>query len=674
MSFKVLVSSFMLLIPFSVTAQNLEDDIVENLVENLADNMPEDFDYEELSERLMKYKKSPIDLNKSNKDLLKELPFLSPIQINNLLNHIQANGKLLDIYELQSIDAFDLETIKLLLNFATVNPPNALDNFSFRTLSQGSHDYLLRYSRILKAQKGFTINPDSDKSRYLGSADKIFSRYRFNFKNNIHFSLNMEKDAGEYLWNHKGPDFISTSLFIKNAGIFSKIVIGDYSLQFGQGLSLWSGLSFGKGSDIFSVTKQDLGLKPYTSINENSFFRGISTEIRLANFRFTPFVSYRKIDASYTQNENQEYLVNTLQQTGLHRTPNEIANRKILGQLVYGGNLEFSGKSFSSGVNIYKTHFEIPFTTQSTLYKRFDFNRQNLNNIGFHYTKSFRNIYFFGEAAHSFHSGYAFLNGVLASLSNQLSLSLFQRNYQKNYHSFFNQALSENSFAYNEKGFYYAINYKYGKKYDISLYADLFKFPWLKYRVDAPSSGYEVFGQFSYLPSKNMKLLLRYKLKEKEENAAESGLEFYRRQNYRFEIQYRVNEQLSLKNRAEITQYHKASTRNQYGFLVFQDIKYAPLNSKLSGNLRYTLFDTDGFDTRIYTYESDVLYAYSIPGFQNKGMRFYVNCRYKIKRRFDFWMKYSITKYDEISSIGSGLDEINGNIKPEIRLQLRYQL
>src|SRR5690606_21900837 len=116
------------------------------------------------------------------------------------------------------------------------------------------------------------------------------------------------------------------------------IVIGDFALQFGQGLTLWSGLSFSKGADVFSVAKQDLGLRPYTSANEYSFFRGISSQINFGRFDFTPFISYRKLDASATINANDEIEIRSLQQTGLHRTATEIDNKSRVSQLVLGGN------------------------------------------------------------------------------------------------------------------------------------------------------------------------------------------------------------------------------------------------------------------------------------------------------------------------------------------------
>lgn len=680
---RILLLLFFCLSAKTILAQQGNDTVIENILETIAENQSEDFDYSELVETLNNYRRNPINLNKTSRDQLKELVFLNPIQIDNLLEHIEVNGKLIDLLELQSIDGFDLETIKKLLYFASINGLSGFENFSFKNLfKHGRNDLMVRYGRILEDQAGFLIPASSDKSRYLGTPDRVFTRYRFNYSNNLQFSINMDKDAGEQFWNTKGtsvgPDFISASLYIKDLYKFKKIVVGDYALQFGQGLTLWSGLSFGKGADIFSVAKQDLGLRSYTSINEFSFFRGISSQINFGKFDFTPFVSYRKLDAGTTINQETNLdETSNFQMNGLHRTVTELANKNRIDQLVYGGNLQFNHKKLSLGLTGYQSNYNQNFAPSTSLYKKFDFVGKDLTNLGFNYSYTKNNFYLFGEAAHSINSGYAFINGAIASLSPQVSAIVFHRNYQKDYHSFYNQAIGENSISTNEKGFYGGLQYKSGRKYELSFYADLFKFPWLKYRVDAPSTGHEILSQFIYSPNKVTKFILRYKLEEKEQNAANpiriNILEYVRKQNYRLEIQYKVNSSFNLRNRAEIVQYKKESSNNSFGYLMYQDVIYSPDNSKFSGNVRFALFETEGFDTRIYAYENDVLYGFSIPGFQNKGVRFYVNGRYNIKRGVDFWVKYSLTKYNDVETIGSGLDLIEGNIKSEIKLQLRYQ-
>lgn len=667
----------------SVFAQQDHDAMIENIMETIAANQSEDFDFSELIDRLNNYHKNKINLNKTSREQLQELYFLNPLQINALLDHIAVNGKLINTLELQSIDGFDLETIQRLLYFADINIPTGFENFSFKSLlKDGRNDLLMRYNRYLETPFSYSIPDSSSKSHYLGTPERLYARYRFTFSNNIQFSFNMEKDPGEQIWNHNlghsGPDFVSSSLFIKDLNRFKKIVIGDYSLQFGQGLTLWSGLSFGKGADIFTVVKQDLGLKPYTSVNEFSYFRGIATQINFGSFDFTPFISSIRLDAGTSLNPltNAED-ISALQQTGLHRTANELKNKGRIAQTVFGGNLQFNIGKLSLGLTAYHSQYSENFAEGKALYNQFDFSGNQLTNVGFNYSFTYRNTYFFGEIGHSLNSGLAYINGLISSLSPTVSLVLFYRNYQKNYYSFYNQGIGEGSTAVNEKGFYSGLQIKPNTKVEIDFYADLFKFPWLKFGVDAPSNGYDIFSQLNYLPNKTTRFTFRYQFQNKQQNnvnnTATNVLAFVKKSNYRAEMAYQISKAVSLRNRIEMVQYHEESLKIKYGFLAFQDLNYQPLNSRLSGNMRCAIFQTDDFDTRIYTYESDVLYGFSIPAFQNKGVRYYLNARYNLKKGVDFWLKFSLTQYQNQNTVGSGLDLIQGNHRSELKAQVRFQ-
>jgi hypothetical protein len=300
-----------------------------------------------------------------------------------------------------------------------------------------------------------------------------------------------------------------------------------------------------------------------------------------------------------------------------------------------------------------------------------------LSNLGLNYDYSHRNTYFFGEVAHSKNGGTASINGIMSSLSPRVSLVLMHRRYAKNYHSFFNQSVSEASNAVNESGFYSALSLKFDSKWDLFTYSDFFRFPWLKFRVNAPSSGYELFAQLNYRMNKKLNLSSRFKQQLREENSesifADSGLETVDKQNYRIEIRYSIDDRFSFRNRIEMVRYQKGNSKFELGFLNYQDIIYKPMSSRLSGNIRFGIFDTESFNSRIYAYENDVLYAYSVPAYQGKGVRFYLNARYTLTRGFDLWLRYSLTSYYDQNTVGSGDDKINGNKRSDARLQIRYQ-
>lgn len=661
-------------------AQVETDLIIERIIESIADRVTDDFDYTELAERLNFYQKHPININKATKEQLAELIFLTPVQIYALLNHIKENGEILELTELQSIETFDQETIRKLIPFISVKPYNSISGLEYSDLKKGNHDIMFRYGQLLERQKGYLIPDTSEKNRYLGPPSRILVRYRYNYGMNLSVSMNMEKDAGEQFVAGRqiiGFDFYSGNIFLRNAGRFAKIAIGDYSLQFGQGLSLWSGLGIGKGAELTNAAKQDMGLRSYTSVNEALFFRGIAATLKLGKLLYTPFISYSDFDARFSLSQRNEEEITSFGISGLHRTQTEKANKNSASQLIFGNALQYDGRNLDIGITAYHTMFNHTFEKGKFLYNQFAFSSGKLTNTGLHYSYAYKNSYIFGEASHSLNSGFAFINGILTSLSPDVSSILLYRNYGKNYHSFYNQAFSEGSTAVNEKGFYSGLIIKPFSKTELSAYADIFSFPWMKFRVDAPSKGYEFVSRLLFTSNKKLKLSVQYRIQLKEENDdAEQTINILQeveRRNYRLELNYKAGENLTFRNRAEVSRYRKGTASAKYGYMVFQDLIYKPVQSDFSGNLRFAIFDTSGFDTRIYAYENDVLYSYSFPAYQNSGLRFYINGRYTLKRGLDIWAKYSITNYTDLDQIGSGLDLIEGSKRSEVKLQLRYQ-
>lgn len=677
MRFKIII--LLLSISFAAKAQTQDDKFVQDLIESLAENLPEDFDLSELQDRLLFYKKRPINLNKTTTEELNSLIFLSPLQISNLFTHLEKNGKLIDVLELQSIPNFDVVTVQRLLPFVTLDQTDLVDKITWRNLRVlADNDLVIRMARLLEKPKGFTDLPGS---RYLGSQERFLWRYKYNYSNRVSASLIFEKDAGEYFF--KGDkqflfDFQTAHIAVYNTGRFKKIVMGDYSLQFGQGLTLWTGFSFGKAPDVASVAKKDIGLRAYTSANEYSFLRGAATTVSLTKrIDFTPFVSFRNLDASLDLNENGESVLANLNETGYHRTATEIKNRNSVSQQIFGGVIHYQHKNLSVGAIGYHTKYDKAFITGTQLYRKYNFTGLSLTNIGLHYNYSYKNIYLFGEGAKSLNSGYGFLNGALISLSSKVSAVVLHRNYQKNYHNFFNQATAEASEAFNENGFYAGLNITPVKAWNFSIYADYFKFPWLKFRIDAPSDGYEYLAQLTYTPTKTFKAFLRYKSELKQQNtdldAPINYLDDVKKESYRADVSWKLSKSLGFQNRVEVSQFKKGEPEAEFGYMIYQDISYTPNLSKLTGNLRVAYFNTASYNSRIYAYEDDVLYNFSFGMYSGRGFRNYLNLKYKLAKRIDIWARYALFIYQGVETVGSGLDEIKGNKKTDVKLQVRYQ-
>jgi hypothetical protein len=137
---------------------------------------------------------------------------------------------------------------------------------------------------------------------------------------------------------------------------------------------------------------------------------------------------------------------------------------------------------------------------------------------------------------------------------------------------------------------------------------------------------------------------------------------------------YKASKSFTLRARAEWSSFNNQDLdKPQRGFIVYQDVIYKQMAVPISFTFRYLLFNVDDFNARIYVYENDVLYAYSIPAFQNRGSRYYLVARYTLSRNLDVYARYAQTIFDNVSIIGSGLEEINGNSRSEIKLSVRLK-
>jgi hypothetical protein len=580
---------------------------------------------------------------------------------------------LLDVLELQSVMGFDETTIQNLLPFVTLHSSDLVDKITFQNLSNFSeNDFVLRIAQTVEKQKGFTDLPGS---RYLGTAERFLLRYKFNFSNRMSAAFLVEKDAGETFFKGSKQvlsDFQSAHFAVYNIGIFRKIIIGDFSLQFGQGLTLWSGFSFGKAPDVPSIAKKDVGVKAYTSANEYSFLRGFATTFSA----FRHLASSRNLDGSLSF-ENEEEVLSTINETGLHRTATEIKNKNSQKQSLFGAVLQYDHAGLNVGLVAHHLKFSQSFITGSQPYRSFNFTGGNLSNGGIFYSYTYKNSYIFGEAAQSVPGGLAYLNGLLLSLSGKLSAVVMYRNYARDYHNFFSQPMSESGEGSNESGCYVGFNLTPKKAWMLAVYADYFRFPWLKFRIDAPSSGVELFAQLTYTPSKTLKASFRYKSEVKQENTdtevAINYLDRLKKENYRIDVSWQLKKLTKFQNRLEISQFTKGTGKPEFGYMLYQDFSYAPVREKITGNIRIAYFHTPSYDSRIYAYEDDVLYNFSFGMYNGIGFRTYLNVKYKIFKKMDLWARYALFFYPNQESIGSGLDEITGNKKTEVKLQMRYQ-
>jgi hypothetical protein len=502
----------------------------------------------------------------------------------------------------------------------------------------------------------------------------------------VRIGLTTEKDAGEELiWDPStkryGTDFQSFHLAVKNIGKLTQLIIGDYQLQFGQGLILGAGFSPGKGSEtITTVRRADLGVRPYTSVVESGHFRGVSATFDLGKMNFTQSFSLARRDANeevaLDTMASENTFVSTIQVTGFHRTPNEIASKGAIKEISTASNVNYRSPNnrLLIGLTGVFTSFEVAKFPTARLYNQFEFRGKENFTTGLYYSYSWQNMNFFGEAAISKSGGMGVVNGALINLSRKWELSILIRRFDRNFHTFYGSSFSENSKNINEKGIYLGIKYTYSRKLSFTAYFDQFYFPWLKYRVNAPSHGTEVLGRLNYSPSKKISFYGQYRRESKDVNSSLEttilkvvpGI----KQNYLLNMDFTVSNNLSIKSRIQFSNYDKENAYTK-GLVLVQDVNFSYWRFRAS--TRVALFDTEDYNNRQYVYERDVLYSFSIPAYYGRGIRQYIVLQYNILKSFTLWVRYARTQYKDKDVIGSGLEEIRGNKKTDVKVQLRYK-
>ena len=646
--------------------------ITQQQLENLAETNDEEPKDDNFLQQLEYFRKHPINLNSATLEELQAICFLNELQIASFFRYRNLLGNLIDIHELQAVPGWNLNTINKVLPFVTVGNAVSVNESIRSRFHNGDNSVLFRISRVLEKSKGYntTLN-----THYLGDRNHLMFRYRYQYKDLLYFGMTTDKDAGEQFFRgaqSKGFDFYSFHFFMRRFGIIKSLAIGDYTVNLGQGLIQWQSLAFEKSPEVMAIKRQAPVLVPYRSAGEFYFNRGIGITLQKARFETTVFASYKKISGNIVNDPSVKFT--SLLTSGYYRTPSEIADRNKISLASFGGNLSYHVSSLRLGFNTVFHQFDIPFQKRDEPYNLYAASGTKIFNSSFDYSYTYKNLHLFGEAAidKNFHS--AFVNGALISVDPKVDVSILYRSIQKQYQSLFGNAFTENTSPVNEKGFYAGLLLRPASGWQLNAYADFFQFPWIRYLVNAPSNGFDYLVQLNYQPNKLFGMYLRFRDQNKPTDSSGSGAIYFPgdqlKQNFRIHLFQQLTRPFSINTRVELLWFNHQFKYGEQGFLGYVEGMYQ--QDKLSGSLRLQYFETNSYSSRIYVYESDVLYSFSIPAFYDKGFRYYLNAQYDLGRKLHCWLRFAQTVYRDKNIIGSGLDQINGNKKTEVKAQLLY--
>lgn len=643
-----------------------QDEAIDKSIEWIMDNQPEagltnEIDIAQMQSDLEFLLKNPININtKSTQDLV-HYGLITQIQYNSLQEHIDKYGALKAIEELQIIEGFGTDQILILSHFISTN--NFAGSISLhREIKETKNDLTLHYNQLIQEKAGFS----DDEQFYLGHPSRLMLKFKTQFYSKWKLAINLEKDAGEKLawdWKNNRRAFDHSSLYLeyKSNAILQKLIIGDYQLRLGQALTFWKGFAFKKSSNTIGIRKVANELKAHTGMDEVNFLRGLSFILKHKKTQFIPFVSFRKIDAIIL--DTDQGVINSIQSSGLHRSLRELSYKARLNELVFGTYLSFSLSKIKLGSSFVYQHYNFPFNEESTLQRPFPFSGSENYLIGIDADYTFKNGHVFTEISRSANASISYLIGIVLSPDKRLSFSLYHRKFAKDFHAISSNALGEGALNKNEEGIYLGLEYSPKYKMLVSAYYDLYRFPWISNKTDGSD-----FVLSAVIPiNKRSKSLIKYRRELINDSHHQQSI----RHKIRIQNEHILSSKFQLRYR--LSYHHFSSITKNNGYLFFVDLIFQHPESPFSLSSRYAIFNTDDYNTRIYAYERDAYFTYSVRPYYYKGQKIYLNLKWRLRRFFTFFIRFSHITFPYLDEIGSSNELISTNNKSEFTVQLRVR-
>ena len=662
----LIIITILFLIPVKIIFSQTDSSYIEaeDVLDDILQEPSEETDNSDLYESIEYLLNHPINLNTAKISDLQQIPELDLESARLIISYKEKYGYFFSVKELNAVQGLDKDLIERISPFLkviknekqkaqTIKNESTFDEILYNT------NFKLRSRLIndLQTRKGFINN------KYEGTKPKVYNRMTLKYSDNYQAGFLAEKDAGE----SSIDEFKSYYFAINEIGHLQNLIVGDYLVEFGQGLSLWSPYGFSKGSDaVYPVKKRERKLRPYASATETGFLHGAASSIIVDDFTFSAFFSKNKMEANIDPVTGD---ILSVQVDGLHRTETEIKKKNAAEETLWGGRIDYTtGELIRTGLMHYRSKYSNSFSPSDV----FDLKGNEFNFTSFYYDLIINNINIFGEFVYN-GTSVASINSVQFSIIRDLSFISSIRSYPRNYVSLHGYAFAERSGApSNEFGIYNGIKWRTPIGL-LNFYYDQFKFPFATFLNPLPSEGDEFLADLTSKPLSKVETRIRYKYEDKDiTESIDNTKQLVKRlrQTIRFELIYYPTKNLRLKGRYEFNNYRIASIDvNEDGYLFFQDIRYSP-SANFNLYARIIFFRTDSFNSAIYEYENDLTGILSNLAMYGEGIRWYLIVRYRPMKLFTISAKYSETYKPKEKSLSSGNNTIDGNLDNRLSLQL----
>lgn len=676
------------------------DPVLEENLERLSERATSESSVSDALEDIIALSQNPIDLNNAAQEDLMQIPHLTKEQVDRLTEYRLFYGEIFSIFELASIPGFDSTLIRKIEPYIVLEPISVTPRFTPGSLlKSGRQNLLIRIEQTLPEAKGYikpdTMGESNDNAQYLGSPRRYYFRYNYTWYDKIRVGFSGEKDPGEQFFRGAqrwGMDFYAGFLSIGNLGILKNLIIGNFRAGFGTGLTFGSGMSMGSmpGFSVASYQTSTFntggGIRPSLSVSEGEYLRGIALTLKSGALEMSTFVSWHPRDGNLISIDTLREVdpeVSNMNTTGYHRTLTETSEKGNISELISGVHLSATFvKGINFGIKVGATgifsKWSARINPEVKIYNIHAFRGDENHVVGFDWLLRYKSLFFTGEISRSANGGLAFLSMATIAPDPRVGFTLIYRHYQPTYQNLSGNAFGQNSNNTNEHGIYASVNILLNKKITLSLFGDFYSFPWLKYRINRPVQGYETGVMAGWQSSRGLSFTFRYYQKEGALNGNSGDNHLYsisaiKSRSYRVSINWVPNPALMLNTRLEVRETETNEKSAGYGYLACQDLQVKSRGIPLTGTFRYALFDIPVYDQRIYIYEPEVLYGYSMPAYSGRGIRVCLVLKYGITRWCQLWVRGAVTHFNDRMEVGSGLEVRDGNMITELTGQVMFR-
>ncbi len=646
---------------------------------------------EEVLATLTELAATPLNINTAGFDSLKMLWFLSDSQIDNMLAFRKRYGGFLHLNELLLVTGIgkrDLEYIRPFVTTGGIGVRERLQTIRRSTVREG----IVRLRMNLPKQEGYKRYDPADftteeqyrkkqETRYWGIPLGTVVKYKVQWNKRFQMGIALENDAGEPCFTRYqkgGFDFVAAHIEWRGVGLLQRLIIGDFRIQWGQGLLGWGGFSSGKSAMAVGNERAGKGIVPYSSTDENNFLRGAAVDVRLApGVTAELFLSRKRTDGNVLQLDTlaeEELETASLYASGYHRNERELEKKYALRETTAGISAEWNSARARVGVNALYYDFTPPLTPGERIYQQYNDDGKRRLLFSIDYKTGWKGVYLYGETAVGPGRGYATVNGLRFSPGSRLAANAVYRRYDKRYISRYAGGFGEYSNTSNEEGFFGGLDLSLSPHLKINVYYDRFRFFAPRYRAYTPGWGSEMLANLVWECGR-WEYLFRYKRESKPENG-KSGtplqIALRKKSEFRYQAAYRYNSCWEWRGRFHYSRYAKEAV-SENGFLLYQDIIYSAPKEKMKGQLRLVWFKTDSYNSRIYAYENTVLYGYAFPALYGKGVRTYLNLNWKPWQGVTCYAKAGYTFYPDMEYSGSSYTRTEGGERWDFTVQVRFR-